>query len=410
MERQSGLETWVDTVGEQMPHLSKPQAVVLALWSFGMVITGSCGLSTVAAFLGHLLGSKDNTLRQRLREWYRDAEDKKGEKRRELDVSTCFVPLLKWVLSRWPSTEKRLALVMDASSLSDRFVVLAISVVYRGCAIPVAWVVLKANQKAAWKPHWLALFEYIRDSLPADWTVIVLADRGLYARWLYRAICSNGWHPFLRINAGGKYRPQGTHAFRHLSKVVTKPGQTWSGVVTCFKTNPLECTLLARWDEGYSDPWLIITDLAPHQADALWYGLRPWIECGFKDIKRGGWQWQQTRISDPVRASRFWLAIAVATLWVVSVGGAVDASLPASSFDSLPQALFVPCLPTRRTQPRLLSCFRRGTLVILAALVAGQPLPLGHFLPEPWPHAPPIVLELPSLLLVPIAALEKTYP
>ncbi len=40
---------------------------------------------------------------------------------------------------------------------------------------------------------------------------------------------------------------------------------------------------------------------------------------------------------DPERATRFWLAIAVATLWVLSVGGEADANIPASSFDPLPE-------------------------------------------------------------------------
>jgi hypothetical protein len=50
----------------------------------------------------------------------------------------------------------------------------------------------------------------------------------------------------------------------------------------------LNCTLLARWDEGYADPWLLLTDLGPSAGDACWYGLRAWIEQGFKITKRGG--------------------------------------------------------------------------------------------------------------------------
>ncbi len=38
-------------------------------------------------------------------------------------------------------------------------------------------------------------------------------------------------------------------------------------------------------------------------------------------MKRGGGPWHQTKMTDPERAERLWLAIAVATLWVVSVGG-----------------------------------------------------------------------------------------
>ena len=45
-------------------------------------------------------------------------------------------------------------------------------------------------------------------------TVLVLADRGLYARWLYKCILAQGWHPFLRINQGGQFRPLGNDRFR----------------------------------------------------------------------------------------------------------------------------------------------------------------------------------------------------
>ena len=62
------------------------------------------------------------------------AEDKKGDKRRELEVCTCFGPLLQWIL-RWPAIRRDLALALDATTLKKRFTVLVISVVYRGCAI-----------------------------------------------------------------------------------------------------------------------------------------------------------------------------------------------------------------------------------------------------------------------------------
>lgn len=93
---------------------------------------------------------------------------------------------------------------------------------------------------------------------------------------------------------------------------------------------------LARWEVGQAEPWLIITDLTPQQADVCWYALRLWIESGFQDTKRGGWQWQYTRMTDPKRAERLWLGMALATLWTVSVGGEADATLPASSLAELP--------------------------------------------------------------------------
>ena len=66
------------------------------------------------------------------------------------------------------------------------------------------------------------------------------------------------------------------------------------------------CTLLARWEQDYAEPWLIVTDLSPQQAQACLYGMRSWIECLFKDIKRGGFGWHHTKMNDSRRAERQW--------------------------------------------------------------------------------------------------------
>jgi len=381
----SALEEWKQTVAEQMPQLSTPQVTVLALWSFGMVISHSCGLTSVSSSLAFLLGVKENSVRQRIREWYYAKDDKRGEGRCEIEVSSSFVPLLQWILSWWPSDEKRLALAMDATNLGSTLVVLVISVVYRGCAIPIAWRVLPCGQKGSWKEVWLNLFSHFQGVLPEDWLVIVMADRGLYAHWLLEAIQKCNWHPFLRINGRIFFRPKDSSKFRALYLAFHRPGCTWSGVVTCFKTHPMETTLLVRWEAEFEEPWFIRTDLPAEQALPCWYGLRSWIECGFKQIKSAGWQWQYTRMVDPERATRFWLAIAVATLWVLSIGGEADANIPASSFEALSENHIARRRAPQKSYVRLLSCFHRGVTIIITALIAQRQLPSGRFVPEPWP-------------------------
>jgi hypothetical protein len=401
MARPAQVLRWQQIVSTYLPHLSRPQVTVVALWSVGLILAHSCGLTTVATVLAYLLARPERTTREQLRDWYREAPAKngakRGRKRRTLDVTTCFAPLLRWVVAWWDPTCPQLALAMDASTLGQRFTILTISVVVRGCAIPVAWKVVEATRAGAWRPHWIALFEALDGSIPADWTVIVLADRGLYARWLFTTIQACGWHPYLRINRQGQYCPHGAAAFRPLSQVITHVGQSWAGRVTCFATKErqLNCTLLARWEAGYRDPWLVVTDLRPQAADVAWYRLRAWIECGFKDSKRGGWQWHQTKMTNPARAERLWLVIAVATLWTVSVGCAAEASLPAPVLADLPAQHVARQRPRVRAAARELSCFRRGRLVLIAALCGGQELPLAQLIPEPWPKSLDTALPLP---------------
>jgi hypothetical protein len=130
----------------------------------------------------------------------------------------------------------------------------------------------------------------------------------------------------------------------------------------------------------------LLTDLAPSAGDACWYGLRAWIEQGFKITKRGGWQWHRTRMSDPQRAARLWLAVAVATLWLLSVGGMAEETVPVSTLLPLPADGLSMSQPRRATQLRLVSVFRQGWITILVALLNHQRLPLGRFVPEPWPR------------------------
>jgi hypothetical protein len=294
---------------------------------------------------------------------------------------------LAWVLSWWEG--QQLALALDATTLGQHFVVLVISVLYRGCAIPVAWTVLPAGEKHAWRGEWLRMLRQVRAAVPRRFFVIVLADRGLYARWLFRGIVRHGWHPLLRINTGGTFRPAASAHNQPLRSLVPQPGMQWVGRGTAFQgpRRRLNCTLLARWDEGYADPWLLLTDLAPSAGEACWYGLRTWIEQGFKITKRGGWQWQRTRMSDPQRAARLWLAVAVATLWLLSVGGAAEETVPVSTLLPLPADGFPTLRPRRATRLRLVSVFRQGWITILVALLNQRRLPLGRFVPEPWPQA-----------------------
>jgi hypothetical protein len=187
-----------------------------------------------------------------------------------------------------------------------------------------------------------------------------------------------------------------------LKTLVPEPGVTWQGTGIAFKGRhrQLHCTLLACWEPGYKDPWLILTDLPPAASTACWYGLRAWIEQGFKITKRAGWQWQRTRMTQPDRAARLWLAVAVATLWLLSVGGEADATIPASTVLDVTALALVP-QPTRTrhaTRLRLVSVFRRGWTLILVALLDQAPLPLGRFVPEPWPTVPVPEEERPAVL------------
>ena len=83
------LKEWSKIVSSHFPHLSLSEIAGLATWSFGIVMTGSSSLTRVTELIAKINGESTNTVRRRLKEWYLDSESKKGNKRRELDVSEC---------------------------------------------------------------------------------------------------------------------------------------------------------------------------------------------------------------------------------------------------------------------------------------------------------------------------------
>lgn len=376
MHRQ--LKTWMRIVSAHFGNLSIPQVRGLASWSFGIVLSHSSSLSRVAQAMALLNDESYNTVRQRLKEWYQEAEAKSGDQRRTLEVSKCVAPLLRWVIALMPDGTRSLMLAMDASNIKQRFTVLSIAVLYEGCAIPVAWKVVAGGAKGSWKAHWQQLFQRLGEAVPKDWQVIVCADRGLYAPWLYDEIVEQHWHPFLRINHHqGQWQALNQSQWQPLSQVVARVGERFQQQVRCFKENSLECTLLGCWEAGYQDRWLVVTDLAATEANILWYRLRSWIECSYRDLKSDGWQWQNTRLQDPQRAERLWLAMAVAMLWVVTRGSHRPGQLPspASSVST----------PSSRSASAL-SCFSLGWLSVIVDLMKGIPTTLHTWLPQRLPR------------------------
>lgn len=382
MSHPEELSRWIDRLASHLTGFSAPQIRALALWSFAMAVCRCCGLDCLTVFLSVLLGQKENTVRERLRDLYRPAERKRGQQRCELDVSRAAADLLAWCAGG----AKRLVLALDVTNVGSRFHILTISVVCRGGAVPLVWRILKGNQPGEWTPHWKELLSRLAGVLAEDVTVLVPTDRGVESRRLYAAIREVGFHPLMRLKQGSAtFRPAGWTQFYPLQKFAQLRHYSAKGEL--YKSGPLPCNLLICHDEGHEEAWILATDL--ESAQPAWYAFRSWIEQGFKDIKRGGFNWQRTRIEDPVRLERVWLAMALAMLWILEVGAQAEA-LALGSLQS----------PTTRRYSLMLRglmvilatlIYRRGTLVTESMIFNPPPLP-----EDPWPtdlSMPPTITE-----------------
>jgi hypothetical protein len=114
------LSQWSQEVSSAFGHLSKPQ-----VWGWCSGVRGSRsreqqGSCTSVRLVSLVLEQKEQSVFQRLREWYLDASQKSGKKRRELDVASCFAPLLSWIVRLWEPGHRQIVLVLDATTLGER--------------------------------------------------------------------------------------------------------------------------------------------------------------------------------------------------------------------------------------------------------------------------------------------------
>jgi len=298
--------------------------------------------------------------------------------------------VLRWVLRWWQGQE--LALAVDATACGERVVALVVSVLYRGSAIPVAWHVVPANRAGVnWMPPILRLLDALAPAVPPEVTVVVLADRGLWSPRLWRRLRRLGWHPLLRVRNTTVFRPDGQRC-QPARGLVPGPGHAWVGRGVAFsrREDRRRGTLLVVWDEGQAEPWVLLTDLPPEGVGVCWYGLRAWVELGFRALKGVGWHWERTRRTDPERVARHWLVLAVATLWTLAYGTRVeDAALRGVPPARLRAPAPAPAPPAEERRPRRFGVFLLGLARLRWQLLRGRPWRWLWLAPEPWPDPPP---------------------
>ena len=243
-----------------LPHLSRPQLTGLVLWVCGAILAGSACQNAVASALSPW--RKWNNLRQYLREWLYDGSDRARPCKTQMDVTLCFAPLLRWVLTWWRSG--RLALAIDPTLKGDQTTAIVISVLYRGCAIPVAWSIHRATQRGSWMDPTVELLKELAPAVPHDMTVIVLCDRGISSPKLWKQIRAQGWHPCMRYRKNITFCADGGRRLP-AQRFVSRPDTAWIGRGTAFSTPKAKrrCTLLVVWYVEQDESWIILTDLAP---------------------------------------------------------------------------------------------------------------------------------------------------
>lgn len=203
--------------------------------------------------------------------------------------------------------------------------VLVASVVIRRRGIPIYWATCDwrrlARSQNAFEDSFLLM---LRDIVPKDVDAILLFDRGFRRVSLIRHLKCLGFHFVVRscsdvhvMTASGD---RIALARLNLSAGIIKD----YGHVLATTDKPEDVRLVAVFDHGQKEPWLLFSDLdLPERDIVALYGRRFTIEEFFRDSKnpRFGWSLGQYKLKDrPDRLDRLFLVVVV-TYFLVSIIG-----------------------------------------------------------------------------------------
>lgn len=218
-------------------------------------------------------------------------------------------------------------LALDSSMLWEKYVIVRVSLIYRGRALPLAWKILEQGSASVSFANYESVLKEVNRLLPQSCETVLLADRGFVDVDLMQLVVRLGWHFTIRAKSSlWVYR-----AFKSRCKMNTllpPKGQVrliHTVQVTERRFGPVHLVLAhVRTQHGH-EQWMLISD-RPTSRDTLdEYGLRFDIEENFLDDKSAGFQLEASELRTTGALDRLCLVLAVATLYLTSTGTAIVA-------------------------------------------------------------------------------------
>lgn len=347
------LHAWCHQLRALLPAVRKTRVTPLALLSLGILWAGCVALPRVAAALP--LPATAASTERRLRRWLAN---------RAVRVTALWRPFIRAALASRAGCH--LILSLDPTDLRDVARVYYLGVVAHKRTLPLCWHLLPL--RSGWRRDEAAylarLLRVAAGWLPPGCSVTLVADRGLCDARLIGVCRHLGWHFVLRVSTDARQGPT-LRDGRTLWSLVPGEGRHWYGWGELYpRAGWLTLSISSYWRAGESEPWVLLSDLAPGYARVATYRRRAHAEAMYQDCKTRGWQMEATKITDHNRLHRLLLALFVAVWWAQQAGMRVIRCGLRRRYD--------------RAGRRDLSVQRLGRCHLLRLLDAGKcpPLPL----------------------------------
>jgi len=306
-------DTWCDRIKQLRPTERITRIRNMAWLITGIVESSSVHLSKIAnkmkgqaqlsSQIQRLSRFVDNG-RVRVREWYE--------------------PVASAILSRIVQAGQEVRLVVDGTKVGFGHQLLMVAVCYRRRTLPLAWTWVKGSRGHSSAYKQLALLAYVPSLIPSGATVLVVGDSEFGASEVLKQLDVWQWGYVLRQQPNWLVQAEPHQPWQRLESLLAQPGQRlWLPAAHLTQKYAYAVKLLAYWQPGEKQPWLLATNLATSQAALRAYHRRMWIEEMFGDFKRHGFDLEATHLHHFLRLSRLTLALSLLYVWLVAFGSRV---------------------------------------------------------------------------------------
>ena len=293
--------------GEPTGRLAQHLATLAAFIS-GIVASKSTQLPKVASHVPG--GTKPESRVKRLARWVDNDP---------ITAAVSFCPSAQVLLA--PLALQTLVLVLDGSVVGRGCVALMIHVVYKGRALPLAWLVRQGKKGHFPEDLHIALIEQVQRQIPAGAQVVLLGDGEFDGTTLQQTIQDYHWSYVVRTGSHITVMWDGeTFRCETVASCIT-PGtlvELADVRVTQEAYGPV--MLLCCWAKGYKEPLHLITNMASAEEACSCYAKRFRIETFFSDQKSRGFHLHKSHIADQNRLSRLLIAACLAYIWIIYLG------------------------------------------------------------------------------------------
>ena len=281
---------------------------VLAAMIRGIVGSQSSQLPRIATKIAE--EAKLESRVKRMTRWLKNDEIKEG---------LYFLPYAESLLACLGL--ETLVLVMDGRGVGRGCSALMLHAVYKGRALPLAWIVRECPKGHAPESLHIELVELVSELLPEETTVVFLGDGECDGTKLQKTMKDSGWLYACRTAKSTVATWKGVEFKLDLLGSSIRPGKLIELKEVQFTRNAYGPVMVfCCWAKGESEPLYLVSNLSVAEEAIKYYQKRYRIETFFSDQKSRGFNLQKSHLEDCHRLSRLLIASCLAYIWIVYLG------------------------------------------------------------------------------------------